>query len=382
MDTRTPPTPTFTSTACTSFARRTAIAAFATTVLFAGQTARATVATEPAVAVHLAHIVTLVTGERVVVGASPSGRPDLQIVRSAQRGPASQVTTASLNGDQYVIPASVQPYLGRYLSVDLFDVTRLATARTADRVPLLITYTPGTTPSLPGVVITSALAGHATGYVTPSSARTFGAALADQAIADSQAGWPSKSKLFGSVTGIDSDPAPPPTVVPDFPQVTLIIKVLSHTGEPVPFGFGFLVNADDGRKYGAFILIIDGEARVSVPLGHYLGIFDDFSFSRDGSVTGRVMPVVDYNLTVDARSATSALSVTTPKVSVGQELAAEFDGSDAPGHSSFAFGYDFNLPGGRLLVKPTPVPAIGTFGQTTRWIQVDPNTVGGRDLPG
>ena len=138
--------PTFTSTARTSFARRTAIAAFATAVLFAGQTARATLMTVPAVPVRPAYIVTLVTGERVVVGASPSGRPDLQIVRSTQQGPASQVMTASLNGDQYVIPASAQPYLGRYLSVDLFDVTRLAAAPTADRVPLLITYTPGTTP--------------------------------------------------------------------------------------------------------------------------------------------------------------------------------------------------------------------------------------------
>jgi hypothetical protein len=387
MDMRTPPTSTFTSSACASFARRIAIAAFAIAVLFAGQTARATLVSAPALPVRPAQIVTLITGERVVVGTSPSGRPALQIVRSAQHGPASQATTASLNGDQYVIPASAQPYLGRYLSVDLFDVTRPAAAPVADRVPLLISYTPGTTPSLPGVTVTSAGAGHATGYVTPTSARRFGAALAEQAIADSQAGWPSKSKLFGSVTGIGPDPAPPPTVVPDFPQVTLIIKVLSHTGGPVPFGFGFLMNADDGRKYGAFILVIDGEARVSVPLGHYLGLFDDFTFSRDGSVTGRVMPVVDYDvtggsqtLTVDARSATSALSVTTPKLSVGQELAAEFDGSDAAGHSFFASSYDFTLPGGRLLVKPTPVPAIGTFGQKTRWIQVDPSTAGGRYL--
>lgn len=367
-----------------SFGRRTAVAALTTVIVLAGQSAHATPATAPAAVAHVAHIVLLLTGERVVVGTSPSGRPALQIVRSTQRGPASQVTTASLNGDQYVIPVSAQPYLGRYLDVGLFDVTKLAAAPTTDRAPLLITYTPGKSPSLPGVTITSASAGHATGYVTPSSAPRFGAALAAQAVADSQAGWPSKSKLFGSVSRIGPDPPPPPTVVPDFPQVTLIIKVLSRTGGPIPFGFGFLVNADDGRKYGAFILVIDGEARVSVPLGHYLGIFDDFTFSRDGSVTARVMPVVDYHvtggsqtLTVDARSATSTLSVTAPKVSVGQELSAEFDGSDAPGNSFFGFGYDFSLPGGRLLVRPTPAPVIGTFSQTTRWIQVDPSTVGG-----
>src|SRR5206468_4670507 len=98
----------------------------------------------------------------------------------------------------------------------------------------------------------AASAGVATGYVTPSSARTFGAALASQAVADSQAGWPASSKMFGSVTRIGPDLSVPASVTPDFPQVTLIIKAISHTGGPIPFGFGLLMNADDGRKYAAF----------------------------------------------------------------------------------------------------------------------------------
>ena len=43
--------------------------------------------------------------------------------------------------------------------------------------------------------------------------------------------------------------------------MTLIIHVISHSGGSVPFGFGFLMNADNGAKYGAFIFIVHGEAR-------------------------------------------------------------------------------------------------------------------------
>src|SRR5712691_7742875 len=293
-----------------SLGRRVTSAGLVAAMLMVGQGANGAQVVAPASPGREARLVTLLTGERVMVGTSPSGRPTLQIVRSAQTGPASPVTTASVNGDQYVIPVSAQPYVGRYLDIRLFDVTKLAAAGATDRVPLRIAYTPGTAPSLPGVTITSSAAGIATGYVTPSSARTFGAALAWQAVADSHAGWPASSTLFGSVTGIGPDLASQGTVTPDFPQVTLIIKVVSHTGRPIPFGFGFLMNADDGLKYGAFILVIDGEARVSVPLGHYLGIFDEFTFSRKGGATARVMPVVDYavtggsqTLTADARPA-------------------------------------------------------------------------------
>jgi hypothetical protein len=370
-----------------SFGRRAASTGLIAALLMVGQSALGTPVVAPASPGREARLVTLLTGERVLVGRSPAGRPTLQIVRSTQKGPASHLTTASLKGDQYVIPVSAQPYVGRYLDIRLFDVTKLAAAAMTDRVPLRITYTPGTSPSLPGVTITTSAAGIATGYVTPASARTFGAALASQAVADSQAGWPASSKLFGSVTGIGLDLASQRTVTPDFPQVTLIIKVVSHTGGPVPFGFGFLLNADDGLKYTAFIVVIDGEARVSVPLGHYLGIFDDLTFSSDGTVTARVMPVVDYDvtggsqtLTVDARLASAPLSVTSPKASAGQELDVSLDGSDAPGHSFFEFGYLFGLPGARILMAPTPPPVVGTLRQVTRWILVDPSTRGGRYL--
>ena len=140
------------------------------------------------------------------------------------------------------------------------------------------------------------------------------------------------------MTGIGPDPAVPPAAVPNYPQVTLIIHATSHTGAPVPFGFGFLMNADDGGKYAAFVLIVHGEARVSVPLGHYIGIFDEETFTKAGNFDFRVMPVSDYTvsgdqqtLNVDAREAVVAPSVTTPQPAAAQELDLTFDGSDGSG---------------------------------------------------
>jgi hypothetical protein len=331
--------------------------------------------------------VMLITGERVLIGTSPAGTQITRIVPWASQGVARQVTTVDVRGHRYVIPADAEPYLGRYLDPQLFDVTALAEAGVTDRLPLRISFEAGSRPRLPGITITSIGSGVATGYITAASAPRFGAALASQAIADQAAGWPVDSPLFGSITavapGVDL-PAPSVSTAPRFPQVTLIIKGVGTDGEPIPFGFGFLMNADDGFAYTGFILMIHGEARVSVPLGTYVGVFDDISFVPS-RVTFRVMPVSDYavttnlqTLTVDARSAVATPSVTSPRESVGQELDLTLSGEDAAGHTSWAWGYLLGLPGARVKLTPAGVPSVGTLGQVTQWVLVDPSVSGGR----
>ena len=238
--------------------------------------------------------------------------PTAAIVRTADSGPAAQLKVVTLRGHTYVIPASAMAYLGRTLDPQLFDVTAMQRAGYGDRIPLAITFKPGTKPSLPGVTFTKIGASTARAYVTQDSARTFGAALADQAITDSLAGWPATDALFGSVTGIAPVFPAPGGVTPDFPQSTLIIDGISKTGGPMRFAFGVLFNAEDGRKFGGFVLMVNGQARASVPLGTYTALLDDFAFDADGSATVREIVVTDFAVTgqqghmvIDSRDATT-----------------------------------------------------------------------------
>ena len=366
--------------------RRSGIALVATALVVLGQAAqasqRATVsASDPG---QLSQAVTLITGERVLVGTSPGGIPTARILPAAGSGPAMPLNTVHMGGDTYVIPASAEPYMSRYLDPNLFDVTRLSDAGITGRVPLRLTFTPGTTPSIPGVTITTSSSGVASGYVTAASAPRFGAALAAQAYADQQAGWPASSSLFGSITAISADVAAPPVTVPNFPMVTLIIHAISHTGGDIPFGFGFLMNQDDGAKYTGFVFLVNGEARVSVPVGTYLGLMDEWVFSANNGVTTRVMVASGYavsaggqTMTFDARQATAAPSVSTPKPSAAQELDVTFDASDAVGHYFVSWGYGFGFPGSRVFLTPAASPTVGTLSETTRWIRVDPSVPGG-----
>ena len=200
----------------------------------------------------------------VMLGTAPNGTPTVRVMQATTDGPASQDKIVHLGADTYVIPAPAMAYFGTNLDPSLFDVTALAKAGFGGRTPLVIRYETGTEPALPGVTITSASNGIAHGYVTPDSAKDFGAALADKAIADSGAGWPSSRTLFGSVTRIAPDMGIPTKVKPRFPMSTLIIDGISKTGGPMPFGFGLLMNMDDGRKFNGFVIMFHGQARASV----------------------------------------------------------------------------------------------------------------------
>lgn len=331
-----------------------------------------------------ATIVTLVTGERVVLGTAPNGSSTVQIVRAATDGPASVDKVVRLGAQTYVIPASAMAYFGKNLDPTLFDVTALAAAGFDRRIPLDIAYKVGTKPALPGVTITRARNGIAHGYVTPTGAKEFGAALADKAIADSGAGWPSSRTLFGSVTAISPHTAAPTTVTPRFPMSTLIIDGISKTGGPMPFGFGSVVNMDDGRKFGGFVVMYHGQARASVPVGTYAAVFDDLSFSRDGSVTIREDVVADFHVTgsqghmrIDSRDATAVPSITTPQPSVPLSLDTDIDLNDQAHHFFSSWGWSIGLPGASIRFTPQPAAQVGTLRSSTHWNTVDVSTPGG-----
>src|SRR5258708_31621898 len=52
-------------------------------------------------------------------------------------------------------------------------------------------------------------------------------------------------------------------------MVTLRILVTGADGRPAPFGSLLVVNTDDYRRFSGFPVIVNGEARISAPAGHY-----------------------------------------------------------------------------------------------------------------
>src|SRR5579863_9750807 len=150
--------------------------------------------------------VTLITGDRVFVSTGAGVRAD-GIVPAAQSGPAAAMLSVAPGGQPQEIPADAVPYLGHGLDPGLFSMGRLVGAERGGRLPVTIGYH-GRLPRLPGVTIT--WAGHraAQGYLTPASARAFGAALARQYLADRGSGGFGNDGLFAGGVQI-ALPKPP-----------------------------------------------------------------------------------------------------------------------------------------------------------------------------
>jgi len=355
-------------------------AAVAAAVLstMSGVTGAASAATPPSPATHrglapAARGVTLVTGETVRVSTDAANRTIVQGVPATRRGPGAALQTVTSPRGTFVIPASARPYLNRTLDVNLFNVTALATAGADAQVPVKLGYSGTAVPKVPGVTVTSASAGVASGYLTPSSAKTFGAALAGQFTTDAKAHFPGRTTLFGA-SKISTGIAVPAPVTPRYPMRTLVIKLIDATGAPAPYGFVSVANTADFTKYVGFAFVSDGEARVSVPLGSYAV---DAAFDRvdtAGNFLGWGVAVKnDYvvsgdlqSVTLDARTATSKLGVRTPKPA---DLSAEeFDvnRTDAAGTGSWSDGYAL-IGSGSIYVSPAPAPANGTLDTVAAW---------------
>ena len=322
---------------------------------------------------HAPVAVLLPTGDRVTVGRTPTGRPVVDVVRVATRGPAASFVRRTTTRGTYVVPTSAMPYVGRLLDPELFDVARL---HAGARIPVRLTFTAGA-PSVPGVTITSRGAGAASGYLTARSARTFGAALARQFTADAAKGFPRRSSLFGA-TGIRSAATAPVVVSPQFPMRTVIIKALDSAGKPLPFGFVDVFAVDDASKYFGFGgIVVDGEARVSLPVGTYALHGVGFEADAAGNVTsGRTTVVDDYVVstqnqvvTLDDRLATARPTMTTPTSAALDSLVHTWGRTDAAGNGSFSSSL-FTSGGVPLLLQPQPAPKVGTLRSAAQFTAV------------
>lgn len=312
--------------------------------------------------------VTLPDGETLVVTPMQSGgRAICDLLTAAT--PASLISL-STGGHSEEVPADALPYLGHGLDPDLFDLSVLERAEARGRLPLQMTFR-GRIPSLPGVTITRLGQGTAQGYLTASSARAFGAALARQSRTDHLSRGYGRDGLFagGVDIAVAGEPAASPAVHPDVPMHTLTVTGTDLSGKPADTADGVWVfNADNLSISGLnpFYNFSSGVAKVSVPAGHYwvIGEFDDFSSNgADGLMHLDVLPTVtvDQDTTghVAAQAATSKVTMTTPRPAVS--VAVKFTAVLGDAHGARQVLQWFDFPGFLWINPAAGKPAVGTL---------------------
>jgi hypothetical protein len=297
--------------------------------------------------------VTLITGD--AVRYTPGAVPRVAVLpRDAAAG---GFRTARAGDRVSVIPVAVSPYLGARLDPALFDVTALAAAP-AGRLPVRVTYRAGAAHrALPGVTVTASTGDTATGYLTPASARDFGAALSP--------------RLFDGIASIRYAGTVRPAAQPRFPMFTLRIPVLDATGAPALSGSVAVVNVDDAAKYVGFAYVEDGEARVSVPAGNY-GLLAETAEFDDTGITQRLVHVADVAVTaattlppVDMRTATAAGGVTVPRPARTDEVTVDWT-REAVGGGGLSWSLG-TYGDSRILVAPGRAVRHGSLRWGNYW---------------
>lgn len=358
------------------------VAAAAVVVVVGGVPAAAVAApvVSPLAAGGAAATVRLVTGDQVTVTRVPGGRSTYLVRPESADG---VVSYQGGNGDHYVIPAVAQPFVGRQLDLSLFDVTALAAAGT-DRLPVTATFAAGTAPSAPPGVTFTAVTGTApagmvaTGYLTAASEPAFARALRARIGADVAAGrQPGAGPLVAGLTSMRLAGAGRTAVVqPRYALHPLQIDVTDGTGAPAAYGVVYLFDTDDFTRISQIVEVVDGVARIQVPAGNY-SVYAPFDhFDAQGDVTEeRTVSVGDFSVadtgtstvSLDERTATSLVSVTTPRPATQVQLVLEYQRTDSLGNAVTIAPTTGSAP---QYVNPQPAARVGTLRFVVLWTGV------------
>jgi hypothetical protein len=327
-------------------ARLTGVAATLAVLTATAPAAATAVTASPAAAAPLApappRTVLLING---AVATTPAdARP--AVITTAGGGFAGSMLTLGTGGKSYEIPAAALPYLGRGLDLSLFDVPLLASKETGGRLPVRVAYQ-GARPRLPGVTITSAGGGAAEGYLTASSARTFGAALVRQFVADHARGSYGQDGLFAagvtvSLAGTAAARAaraprmagPARGAASRYALHTLTAVGRNLAGRPDTGDVVLVFNADNTALFGDIYenenFFYHGTAKFSVPPGHYWALADFIDLSPTKKpIAERAVVLPQFTVSGDKsvrlaeRAADSKITVTTPRQSVVESTGFE-----------------------------------------------------------
>ena len=220
-------------------------------------------------------VVTLVTGDRVMVTTYSDGRTVSSFLPGSPHlgKPASTATTPT---GSYVIPKLPTAERTR-LDPSLFNVTALL-GEAKDRVEVEVTFAPGTEPrDVPGITLETAQAHPGGG----------GSTVVPGHYSASTSGVGTRTSDWRGVMSVDL-PAGRPAAVPGALRThTLTVKVVDAQGAPVGSELAWVINMDDARLFSSPLEIVDGVGTVSVPAGNYAvtaGTFNLILIQADISV--------------------------------------------------------------------------------------------------
>jgi hypothetical protein len=272
--------------------------------------------------------VLLITGQQFAIVGTPGGGLASVLLSGPGHVP---IWTLHVAGSTYYFPVDAVPYLGRGLDPSLFSVGALERLEAGGRLPVRLTYA-GRRPVLPGITITSARGGVASGYLTAKSARRFGAALARQFGADHATGSYGRAGLLSGLTirlagapgAREQGAGEPAPAGPRYALHTLTVNATNEWGKPDNGDVVMIVNADNPATFGdpdeIFNTFYHGSARFVVPAGHYWAVTDFLAFLKADDVSQRVVVLPQFTVAgndtrvqLTAKSATSEVTVKTPR---------------------------------------------------------------------
>jgi hypothetical protein len=222
------------------------------------------------------------------------------------------------------------------------------------------------------VTVTRAADGTAHGYLTPSSAQVFGAALVRQFRADHARGGYGTSGLFAgrlsvSLPGVSAGAARTggrpggrghAAPIPHFPMHVLTVAGTNLAGKPDTGDMVRVLNVTDPTKldpiFGADNFFFHGTAKYSVPSGTYWAIgifFTNTGFRLD--VLPQFTVSGDTTVQISERAADSELSAVTPRPAIARASALTIIRSSR----RFIDGESFGTNGSGIWVNPTTQPA-------------------------
>jgi hypothetical protein len=167
----------------------------------------------------------------------------------------------------------------------------------------------------------------------------------------------------------------PKTVTPNYPLYTLQVNGIDADGNTPDYLPVFITNTDSMTRADPIVELQGSSERVMVPAGHYTAQSFGDEFDEEGDQSKNLTVVVDdftvaaattpSQVTIDLRTATSPITVSTPKPADQDVLMVDYYRFDTTGAG---FGFENNQwSDAPIYVNPQPAATTGRLHYLVQW---------------